>query len=358
MFEHKTFENILQEMLDRVPDDVDKREGSIIYDALAPTAMELAETYSDMDIIMRVTFADTADGEYLARRVGEHGVFRDVATAAIRRGVFTDTAGLPLNVPIGSRYRLNDIVYTVTENIEPGVFRMEAQTLGVVGNSDYGDMVPVEPVERLGRAELSAVLIPGEDEETDESLYEKFLRHINEPAFGGNRADYQKKIMSINGVGGVKLFRASEGGGTVKAVIINSEHLPPEPELVDAVQEIIDPTVNNGDGLGLAPIDHRVTIEGVEGIPVDIVTTLVLDDVSTGQVQSLIEEKVQEYLAETRKSWGTDGKLIVRISQLESRILDIQGVQDIAGTKINGVIENLTLSELQVPLFGSVTLHE
>lgn len=36
-----TFESILSAMLQRVPDTVDKREGSVIYDALSPAAAEL-----------------------------------------------------------------------------------------------------------------------------------------------------------------------------------------------------------------------------------------------------------------------------------------------------------------------------
>lgn len=40
MYENVTYEDILQRMLDRVPDSMDKREGSIIYDALAPAAVE------------------------------------------------------------------------------------------------------------------------------------------------------------------------------------------------------------------------------------------------------------------------------------------------------------------------------
>lgn len=40
-----TFESILSAMLQRVPDTVDKREGSVIYDALSPAAAELAKAY-------------------------------------------------------------------------------------------------------------------------------------------------------------------------------------------------------------------------------------------------------------------------------------------------------------------------
>ena len=33
MFEEKTYENILDDMLENVPSNVDTREGSVIYDA-------------------------------------------------------------------------------------------------------------------------------------------------------------------------------------------------------------------------------------------------------------------------------------------------------------------------------------
>ena len=41
MYEALTFEAILERMLGRVDDSFDKREGSVIYDALAPAAVEL-----------------------------------------------------------------------------------------------------------------------------------------------------------------------------------------------------------------------------------------------------------------------------------------------------------------------------
>ena len=39
MSETITYEEILKRMLDRVPSGLDKREGSVIYDALAPAAV-------------------------------------------------------------------------------------------------------------------------------------------------------------------------------------------------------------------------------------------------------------------------------------------------------------------------------
>ena len=49
MYEDMTYENILQGMLNRVPEDIDKREGSVIYDALAPAAYFLADQYFQLE---------------------------------------------------------------------------------------------------------------------------------------------------------------------------------------------------------------------------------------------------------------------------------------------------------------------
>lgn len=367
MFEHMTFENIIQDMLDRVPDDVDKREGSIIYDALAPTAMELAETYSNMDILMERTFADTADGDDLEKRVGEHGVTRKKASSAIRKAAFTTSQDEPMEIVIGSRYRLGDIVYTVLEKIETGTYQVLADTQGEVGNRDFGELIPVEPVNGLGAANLLEVLIPGEDEESDESLYDKYREHIREKAFAGNRADYKMRLLDIQGVGGVQLFRAPFGGGTVKAVIIDSTFNVPTPELVSFVQERVDPLEYTGEGYGTAPICHEVLIEGVESVTVDFSATLTLSGVTLGQVEPLVEAVFNDYLAEVREEWVSNNRfsngqlinapLVVRITHIESRILSLEGVQDITGTSLNGMPENITLST-EIPVAGSVALHD
>ena len=68
MFENVTFEAILEAMLDRVPNTLDKREGSIIYDALAPAAAELQNAYIALDMVLNEGFADTASWQFLVRR--------------------------------------------------------------------------------------------------------------------------------------------------------------------------------------------------------------------------------------------------------------------------------------------------
>ena len=77
-----TYEELLQAMLDRVPSNVDKREGSIIYDALAPCAYFLAQQNFQLENYLDLVFPDTAVGEYLDRAVAAFGVTRKPASAA------------------------------------------------------------------------------------------------------------------------------------------------------------------------------------------------------------------------------------------------------------------------------------
>lgn len=355
--ESRSFDSLLAELLARVPDDVDKREGSVIYDALAPTALKLAETYWDMSVLYRRTFAQTADGDDLEKRVNEHGVERKKAGKAIRRALFTNGEGQPLDVFLNSQYRLEAIVYNVIERLDAGEYKVEAQTAGAIGNKDYGEMLPLEANNKLGKAVLADVLVPGEDDETDESLYLRFVEHIREKAFGGNRADYKKKLRAIQGVGGVRLRRAPYGGGTVKAIIIDSDFNAPTPEFVSYVQELMDPLEFKGEGYGTAPIGHVVTVEGVGKNHIEVEIELILNGASIGQIETQVSETLETYFAELRGNWFKDLDINVRITHIESRLLEIEGIEDIASTLLNGIATNINLVE-EIPVLSNVILKE
>ncbi|GIO42463.1 baseplate J/gp47 family protein [Paenibacillus apis] len=359
MYETQTYDVILQRMLDRVSADVDKRPGSIIYDALAPSAAELAQLYMELDINLALSFADTATGEYLERRTAEFGINREQATKARRKGLFYASGDVPMDVPVGSRFSLGDLNYTAVSRIAAGQWLLESETVGVIGNQDFGALLPIDYIEGLARAELADVLVPGEDAETDESLRSRYTAAINEQAFGGNVADYKQDIMAIAGVGGVKVFPVWAGGGTVKCTIIASDFNPPSSTLIDEVQTIIDPLVNSGQGIGLAPIGHQVTITGAQAVTINVAATLTLAPETTlGQVQSDVEEAISAYLLSLRQTWANESAIIVRTAQIESRILTVPGVVDITGTQLNGSTANVVLSDEQIPTMGTVTLSE
>ena len=88
MYEKKTYETIMADLLKRVPMNIDKREGSVIWDALAPAAAEMAQLYIELDWMLDQYFADTANREYLIRRAAERGLSPKKASHAILKGKF------------------------------------------------------------------------------------------------------------------------------------------------------------------------------------------------------------------------------------------------------------------------------
>ena len=268
MFESKTFETLLAQKLARVPKKLDKREGSIIYDALAPNAFETAMVYAAMDVVLDETFADTASRKYLVRRCAERGITPRPATVATAKGSFN------IDVPIGSRFSCDKFNWIVTERIKAGSFYMECETAGSAPSQHIGALIPIEYIDGLTYGELTEIVVHGEDAEATEDLRSRYFASFTGQTYGFNRAQYIAVTKGIPGVGGCKPYRAWSGGGTVKLVITDSDYGVPSEELIERVQSVIDPTENHGDGIGLAPIDHVVTVAGVTKTRINVVTSV------------------------------------------------------------------------------------
>ena len=351
MYEEMTFENILDRMLERAKEvtGVDTSVGSLIYSVLAPEAWELAEAYIAISNVYDTTFADTAPREELLKRGLERGLTPDEATKAVLKGEFN------IDIPIGSRFTLGELSYKAIEKISDGIYKMECETAGTDGNKKFGELISCSYIEGLETARLTELLKEGEDEEDTESFRSRYFESFETQAFGGNRADYIAKIKSISGVGGVKLVRATDKDKTVYATIITSEYNAPSTTLVNDVQTIIDPSQNSGNGYGLAPIGHVVVINACSNVTINISADIKLVDGYTWEeVSGLVKNKVSDYLLSLRKEWDSSTNLVVRTAQISSKILSVQGVEDIANIKINDAASNYTCNASEIPIIGSV----
>ena len=148
MYENMTFENVMDRCLARVSASVDKREGSIVYDAIAPAAAELAILYIELAYLMDRAFPDTETGDDLTKKCRERSVFRTAATQAVRKGYFEKAGGGGCDMEIGTRFSGGDINFTVTERIAPGQYSLTAETAGTVGNEYVGTLFPIDYVPR------------------------------------------------------------------------------------------------------------------------------------------------------------------------------------------------------------------
>lgn len=352
-----SYEVLMERKLDMIDDKRDKRQGSLIYDALAPNAAETATFYADLDMLEDRTFADTATGEDLTRRATERGIARKSAVKATFYGSFLDENGEEYPVAAGTRFFLEEYYYVVLSREDDGRYVLECETAGACGNDYLGNLVPLETMVGLAEATLEELRTDGEDEEGDEELRKRYFASFDADAFGGNIADYKRKISAMQNVGGVKVYPAWNGGGTVKVVIIDQGwHSPTETELAE-LQVQIDPE-SRGEGYGIAPIGHQVTVAGVTEKTCNITMNLSLAE---GAVQETVLaemlEKFEAYFEEMRKSWADSEYLTVRISYLEARALEADGLVDIADCSINGGSGNLVLEADEVPVLGEIGVN-
>lgn len=360
MFEEEkyTYEAILQRMLDTIPDTIDKREGSIIYDALAPAAAELAQAYIWLSNAVDLVFVDTSVDEYLDRLCNQIGIIRKEATPAIKQGNFYNSNNNLMNIEIGTRFTCEDLYWEVIDKISDGIYQVQCEKNGVDGNNVTGNLIPVDYIDGLATATLTELLIPGEDEEDDDTLRARYFAVSNDVAFAGNIEDYKEKTKAIDGVGAVKVIPVWAGGGTVKLIILNSDYNAASNVLIGKVQNIICPELTD-EGTGLAPIGHKVTIVTPEETKINIKTKITLSSGAVLEtVQGRIKDALNGYLLELRKTWEDSISLVVRVSQIESTILNVEGVLDVSATTINKQASNLEVTQEYLPVLGTLEVSE
>lgn len=352
MFEEYTFDTILQRMLDRVSSDVDKREGSVIYDALAPAAVELQLMYIELEEMLKQCFADTADRTWLMLRAKERGLEPYEASCAVLRGVFE-----PEDIDVeGKRFNLDSLNYVVGKALDDGGRAVYCESVGTEGNYHFGTITPLEYIEGLKSAAIVELITPGSDEEDTEDFRQRYIESLSTQAFGGNAADYRQKIKQLNekseisllgGIGQVRVYCADEwnGGGTVKCVITTRTNTSAEEELISAVQEYIDPIEVSGKGLGIAPVGHIVTVATVEEreLPVSV-KIRAADGYDAKTLEPYISEAAESYFSELNSQWESlytgsenDG-IAVAVSVLAGAVQSVTGVEDIADISIDGAV--------------------
>ncbi len=362
MYESMTYEQLLEDVLERISEKYDKRQGSIIYDCIAPLCVELAKFYLQLDNVLNEGFADTATREYLIKRAKERGLAPYDATSSV---ILADLQG-DFSLSGGERFNLEQLNFFYTGEKEEDYYKLQCEEEGEIGNISYGELLPIDTIEGLSTANVIKIFTYGKDEEETEDFRERYFESFEIQAFGGNRADYMQKIKQLNelteilqngGIGGCKLYRSSKAIGDVSIYITNTSFTAPTEKLIDCVQNEIDPKDSSGDGYGIAPIGHIVTIFPVEEVLVNIDVTL---DLKTGysleDVKEYVEEKIEDYIKTVAKTWEDEEYLIIRISHVESCLLEILGIIDIKETKINDKTENLILGENDVPIRGIINV--
>lgn len=357
-YEDMTYEFILARMMERVTNsypNLDNREGSIIFNALAPAAVELAIAYTELDNVLKESFVNTASREYIL--IGCEQIGMDVSVFDASAGTFKGEFNV--EVPIGSRWNCDLYNYTVSEYIGTSnnyyTYKMICETAGTAPNNLTGSLTAITDLPTgLTHAELTACLIEGEDETSDEDIRTAYYDFINATASDGNVGQYERWCSDYDGIGNYKIFPLWNGNNTVKVSILSTSNKAATSTLVSEFQEYLDPVDSNGNptgmGNGEAPIGAFVTVTTATEKPIDVVASVKLKSGYTSVPD--IDGALEKYFASIAYE-----KTIVPYFDIGAIVLAVEGVESISsGTlKVNNGTSDITLGSEEIPVKGTTT---
>lgn len=350
MYTDRDKDQILSDMLQSAPDDVDKREGSIVCDMLVPPSEEIEMLQQVLKAVSENGFIDTAQMEYVDLRAMEYGEYRKPAERAKGWLLIADDVGREINIDTvimtehdGVPVALQIVEYNVVPDNGEVTVQAVAVEPGNGGNIPaYSDMTCVElpeaiitnPIEFLG----------GVDRESDDELKSRVLLKVRRPITSGNVYHYELWARQVAGISQARVTPLWDGPGTVKVTVINSDGRAPTAEQVQAVVDHIEEE---------RPIGATVTVVAINEVSIDVTATLTLEGgLLPTDVQDMVGQSIAEYLAEA----GTE----IRHSQIARAILRTEGVRDYDNVRIgaDGIMgtDNILVSADDVAIVGQVTL--
>lgn len=315
-------------------------------------AWSLGEAWQEIEDVYHSTDITSAEGNRLLRLAASKGITpyeEEYATGQIR---IVGTPGYTL--PAGFLVKTGEgvvfaTVDSLTLNINgSGTVAIKAMTAGYTGNVAAESItIVVNP-----SAHVSAVSNPeatdgGRDSESLFDFRNRYFEEVQSPPANGNRAHYIKLVRQIPGIADARVFRAVDGGGTAKVVLLSEDRRTPNAVAVATAAELI-----NNDEYDNRPINAAVTVVGVTEVLISVSAMLTL---RSGGTMVAAEEQIRETIgAYLQKLAFTD--LVVRYNKIGEAILDAADVLDYSNLQVNGGTANLELAEDQVPVMGAVTI--
>lgn len=341
-----TYEALHTEALNAVADDVDKREGSVVFDMTAPAAMMIAKSFDVLYQVAMQSRIQTATGAYLDLCASQLKVYRNQARPAKWRiKVAPDTTALSVrgDDSQGTRFISTNglnFIYEIIEIEDSDFCIAECLTVGAEGGRDFGELEETPITHDLTRVEFVKCVDGGSDVETDAAFRMRWWSTIKSKGYGGNFFDYKTWVLNDfaqeggYSFDGMFIFPAYEGGGTVLIIPTikdgDSSFMPPDAAAISALKTWIDPDEALGLGAGKAPVGHRVTVNApsIREYHVSMTLRMAEGKVVTEALKAKIEQAIKRYFEQQRGLCATtlaDGfpysyELLISFSSIDAAI--------------------------------------
>ncbi|MBQ8919432.1 MAG: baseplate J/gp47 family protein [Acidaminococcaceae bacterium] len=352
----KTVETILQEMLDAVSNTYQKTEGFPTWDLLKAAALGLKKLWDKAFEVEKLLNVDNLEGTVLERFVYQRkGLTRKAATYA--KGYITILTG-DGTINKGDLFSTSGNVQfmsTETKEVTAGsVVAVQAVISGAAGNV-AAETITEMPVTLAGIAKVinMEAMEGGYEAETDNSFRKRYYEVLREPATSGNIYHYKQWAKEISGVGEAKVFPLWQGDNTVQVIIVDSDGLVPGHDLINQVQEYIDPG-QGGTGEGAAPIGAYCTVTAATPLNIIVSADIILRGAAELEtVRQAIAINIAAYLKEIafKSSWVSVGKI-------GDVLINTEGVEDYNNLIVNGGTVRVAIPEKSVAVLSEVDVND
>lgn len=270
-------------------------------------------TFGFIDWLARQLFVTTAEAEYLEEHALKWGKTRRQPTYAEGTALATGLDGE--DIPAATIY--NDAAgiefeTTALATIASGVatISVKCKETGAAGNHPENDILtlaaPISGIDDQAVVDSGGIL-GGEDLESDDDLRARVLTRIQNPATGGNDADYLQWALDTPSLGVTRVWIETEfsGPGTVGIFFVLDNQAPifPNASNVAQVQGEID---------AHAPITARPTVYA----PAEKKIAIEMDlNPNTTEVQQAVKDSLAAFFRN-----NTDVGMIIFKSQLDEAI--------------------------------------
>jgi uncharacterized phage protein gp47/JayE len=354
-----TQKEVLESMQGNISDDYEKKTaGYLTYDLLASASIELEKLYAVIEAMANKVDVDNLTGDELTKYVLQRrGIVRKEATYANVVLTVTGTGTVYTGDLFSTSSGLQFQATADTAISGTGTVSAECTTAGTTGVVSAGSITQM-PVTLTGITAVTnaSASYDGFEAEDDDSLRERYKEDLQEPATSNNIYHFKKWAKEISGVGGAKVIPTWNGNNSVKVLIIDEDMLPASADLVSEVQEYIDPIDAStwGKGYGEAALGSYCTVLAATEKSLTVSATVTMgSSYSSDDVKDNIETSITDYLQTIAFS---DTINYVSYAKIMSLILLSEGVTDVADLTVNGLSENITLTDEEVAVLGTVTL--
>lgn len=362
-------ENILKRILDNIPDKYDKGENQFPYDFSKAVAIEIKDKENQLEKVKEKLNVDNLHGEELDKYIYQRtGLVRHPATYATTTVLIKGQEGASISkgdLVASDTVNFVSLEDKIIDSTGEMLVEVQCEEPGVIGNVPIGAIryFPTTIPGLVSVINLEAVT-NGYEAESDDDYRKRYYERIRTPATSGNKHHYLNWAKEVIGVGDARVIPLWDGPNTVKIIIIDSNKQPASQDLVEQVQNYIDPkgeyiAESNtwtfwGTGEGQAPIGAFCTVVSATGKAINILVTITRDTTYTlEQVKANIENNIIEYLKNIAFKQN-----IVSYAHIGAIVLDSEGVLDYENLLVNGGTSNILVGFEEVAVLGEVIINE